>query len=93
MMPGYVFVFAHEEYESIKLRQIDHVIRVLRCEEEPEGYLMGRDRELAELFLKKDGVLGKLAAVEIDGTGTNHGWAAQELSGQGHQNGQAQTDG
>ena len=67
MMPGYVFVFAHEAYESIKLRQIDHVIRVLHYKEDPEGYLMGRDRELAELFLKKDGVLGTLAAVEIDG--------------------------
>lgn len=67
MMPGYVFMFSNAAYPKAELRRIDHVIRVLHYEEEPEGYLMGRDRELAEMLLKKDGLLGVLAAIEVGG--------------------------
>ena len=53
-------------YTEHSYAHVTHVAQKAREILETLGYPQ-RDCELAELFLKKDGVLGTLAAVEIDG--------------------------
>lgn len=65
MLPGYLFVYSEEPYPMRELYTLEGVIRVLTYQgEDREGWLTGSDRAFAEWILKKDGLIGKLAAVK-----------------------------
>ena len=65
LLPGYVFLFSETETPVERLLQTEHVLRVLRYDGEPDGYLKGTDRELADMLLRQGGVVGVLEAVKI----------------------------
>lgn len=60
---GYVFVYSNLAVSHQLIFQISDVLRILQYETGTEGYLVGKDREMAEMFLRQDGVLGILQAI------------------------------
>lgn len=64
LLPSYVFVFTNENTPAHELYRLPHVLRMLRYDHEPDGYLHGNDRELADVLLQKDGMIGVLEAVK-----------------------------
>ena len=67
LLPGYVFVFTEREEPIRRFYQLEHMLRILRYDREPEGYLRGADLEFALLMRELDGKLDLLEAVEEDG--------------------------
>ena len=67
LLPGYVFVFMNEEIPVWRYQRIEHVLKVLRYEKEPEGYLHGPDLEFANTIRELDGKLDILGAVDEEG--------------------------
>ena len=67
LLPGYVFVFADEDIPIWRYQRLEHVLRVLRYDREPDGYLRGRDLEFAKTVCDLDGKLDILNAVDEEG--------------------------
>ncbi len=67
LLPGYVFVYADEEIPVRHYFALEHVLRVLRYDREPDGYLHGNDLEFARTFSELDGKLDILNAVDEEG--------------------------
>ncbi len=67
LLPGYVFVYADEEIPPGRYYYTEHVLRVLRYDREPDGYLRGNDLEFARTFSELDGKLDILDAVDEEG--------------------------
>lgn len=64
LLPGYVFVFDEGSCpESLTLLRMDHVIRVLRYTDEPQGWLRGADLSFACWLRDQRGLFGTLEAV------------------------------
>ncbi len=64
LIPGYVFVFSEEEIPIRMYYRMERLLKVLRYDREPEGYLRGADLKLAEALAGLDGKLGLLDARE-----------------------------
>ena len=64
MLPGYLFIREEEEVPIWKYQRIQDVIRVLRYEREPYGYLRAGDLRFAETVFRSEGVVAPLQAVE-----------------------------
>lgn len=65
LMPGYLFHYSDQALPFISLKRIEGVARILTYgEEDKEGYLMGRDCELAEWFRRENGLVDKLDAIQ-----------------------------
>ena len=67
LLPGYVFVFQDEDIPVRYFQRVEHVLKVLRYDREPEGYLHGDDLEFAGLIRDLDGRLDILDAVDEEG--------------------------
>jgi len=67
LLPGYLFVFTDEEIPVWKYQHIEHVLKVLRYDREPQGYLHGVDLDFAKTVSELDGRLDILNAVDEDG--------------------------
>ena len=67
LLPGYVFVFAEEEIPIWTYRWVPHVLKVLRYDREPDGYLRGTDLAFAQAVTELDGRLDILDAVDEEG--------------------------
>ncbi|MBQ3705944.1 MAG: hypothetical protein II888_05750 [Clostridia bacterium] len=67
LLPGYVFVFAGEEIPIWRYQRLERVLKVLRYDREPDGYLRGQDLEFARTVQELDGKLDILNAVDEDG--------------------------
>jgi len=67
LLPGYVFVFAEEKIPVWRYQGLEHVLKVLRYEKEPDGYLRGKDLEFARTVRELDGKLDILSAVDEEG--------------------------
>ena len=66
LLPGYVFVFSGEQVPVLRYYRTEHVLKVLRYEREPDGYLRGEDLEFARTLKELDGQLDILEAVDED---------------------------
>ena len=64
LLPGYVFVSSGEEIPIRRYFRTEHVLKVLRYEREPEGYLRGEDLDFARTVEELDGKLEILEAVD-----------------------------
>ena len=67
LLPGYVFVFPEEDIPIRYYGRIEHVLKALRYDREPDGYLRGGDLEFAGAVRDLDGKLNLLNAVDEDG--------------------------
>ena len=67
LLPGYVFLFQEEDIPVRYIQRVEHVLKVLRYDREPEGYLHGDDLEFAGLIRELDGKLDILEAVDEKG--------------------------
>ena len=67
LLPGYVFVFQNRDIPVRCFQRVEHVLKVLRYDREPEGYLHGTDLEFAKLVRELDGKLDILEAVDEAG--------------------------
>lgn len=68
LLPGYVFVYTDEEEIPIwKYQGMEHVLKVLRYDREPNGYLRGYDLDFANAICELDGKLDILEAVNEEG--------------------------
>lgn len=67
LLPGYVFVFPEEDIPIRAYSRVGHVLKVLRYDREPDGYLRGGDLDFAEAVRALDGKLDVLDAVDEDG--------------------------
>lgn len=67
LLPGYVFIFAEEEIPIWKYQGLEHVLKALRYDREPNGYLRGPDLEFANTLRDLDGRLDILDAVDEEG--------------------------
>lgn len=67
LLPGYVFVFAEEEIPIWKYQGMEHVLKPLRYDREPEGYLWGKDLAFAKTLRELDGKMDILGAVDEEG--------------------------
>ena len=64
MLPGYIFVREEEEIPIWKYQQLQDVIRVLRYDQEPLGYMRARDLRFARTIFRVEGVVAPLEAVD-----------------------------
>ena len=64
LLPGYLFVYTREEIPVWQYQGLEHVLKVLRYEREPHGYLRGNDLEFARTIAEMDGKIDVLDAVE-----------------------------
>ncbi len=64
LIPGYVFVYSDTEIPIRFYYRMERLLKVLRYDREPEGYLQGADLELALALNSLDGRLGLLDARE-----------------------------
>lgn len=64
LLPGYVFVFSDEKIPIWFYQGTEHVLKVLRYDREPDGYLRGADLEFARMMEELDGKLDILDAVK-----------------------------
>jgi len=67
LLPGYVFVYLDEEVPVRYYQGIEHVLKVLRYDREPDGYLKGMDLDFANTISELDGRLDILNAVDEAG--------------------------
>lgn len=67
MLPGYLFVHETEEIPIWRYQQLLDVIRVLRYEKEPYGYMKERDLRFAETIFRVEGTVKPLKAVNDNG--------------------------
>lgn len=67
LLPGYLFVYADREIPVREYQKLEHVLKVLRYDREPDGYLKGNDLEFALTVQELDGKLDVLDAVDEDG--------------------------
>lgn len=67
LLPGYVFVFSDGEIPLRRYLGMNHVLKVLRYDREPEGYLRGVDLDFARTVCELDGRLDILGAVDEEG--------------------------
>ncbi len=67
LLPGYVFVFTEEKIPVWKYYGMERVLRVLKYDREPEGYLKGTDLDFANAMADMDGKLGLLRALDENG--------------------------
>ena len=67
LLPGYVFVFLDKEIPVRYYQRVEHVLKVLRYDREPEGYLHGPDLEFAQMVRELDGKMDILGAVDEEG--------------------------
>ena len=67
LLPGYVFVFQDEDIPVRYYQRVEHVLKVLRYDREPDGYLRGNDLEFARLIRELDGKMDILGAVDEAG--------------------------
>ena len=67
LLPGYVFVFMEEDIPVWEYQRMEHVLKVLRYDREPDGYLRGTDLEFANTVRELDGKLDVLDAVDEEG--------------------------
>ena len=67
LLPGYVFVFSEEDVPVRSCQGLEHVLKVLRYEKEPDGYLRGSDLDFARTVRRMDGQLDVLDAVDEAG--------------------------
>lgn len=64
LLPGYVFVYCEDtQTDAMTLLRLEHVIRVLRYADEPDGWLRGADLAFAQWIYGMDGVIGTLSAI------------------------------
>ena len=64
LLPGYVFVFSDEKIPIRCYQGMEHVLKVLRYDREPDGFLRGADLTFARLMHELDGKLDILDAVD-----------------------------
>ncbi len=67
LLPGYVFVYTDGETPVQSYQKIEHVLKVLRYDREPDGYLKGMDLDFASRISELDGKLDILDAVDEEG--------------------------
>ena len=67
MLPGYLFIHETEEIPIWRYQQLLDVIRVLRYEREPYGYMKDRDMRFAETIFRVEGTVRPLKAVNENG--------------------------
>lgn len=67
LLPGYVFLFQNEDIPVWTIQHVEHVLKVLRYDREPEGYLRGNDLAFAQMIRELDGKLDVLGAVDEEG--------------------------
>ena len=67
LLPGYVFVYTEEEIPIRYYQGLEHVLKVLRYDREPNGYLKGMDLEFASTISELDGKMEILDAVDEEG--------------------------
>ena len=67
LLPGYVFVYTDEEIPVWHYHGMEHVLKVLRYDKEPNGYLRGPDLDFANTLCELDGKLDILDAVDENG--------------------------
>ena len=63
LLPGYVFVYTDDEIPVWRYQFMDHVLKVLRYDREPDGYLRGVDLEFSETVGELDGKIDLMEAV------------------------------
>ncbi len=64
LLPGYLFVHEEEEIPIWKYQQLLNVLRVLRYDREPYGYMRNRDLSFAQTLFRVDGVVTPLEAID-----------------------------
>jgi len=64
LLPGYIFVHEEEEAPLWKYQMLLDVIRVLRYDREPYGYMRDRDLRFAETLFRMEGTVRPLQAVD-----------------------------
>ena len=64
MLPGYVFIREEEPIPIWEYQQLQDVIRVLRYDQEPEGYMQARDMRFARTLFRAEGMVAPLQAVD-----------------------------
>ena len=67
LLPGYVFVFMEEDIPVWEYQRMEHVLKVLRYDREPDGFLRGTDLAFANTVRELDGRLDVLDAVDEEG--------------------------
>ena len=67
LLPGYIFVFSEQEIPLRYYYRFEHLLRVLRYDREPDGYLRGSDLDFALAVRDLDGKLKLLEAVDEEG--------------------------
>ncbi len=63
LLPGYLFVHEEEEIPVWKYQQLVNVLRVLRYDREPYGYMRNRDMLFAQTLFRVEGRITPLEAV------------------------------
>ncbi len=63
LLPGYLFVHEEEEIPVWKYQQLSDVLRVLRYDREPYGYMRNRDLLFARTLFRLEGRITPLEAV------------------------------
>ncbi|MCR4876365.1 MAG: hypothetical protein K5922_04265 [Clostridiales bacterium] len=63
-LPGYIFVHEEQEVPLWKYQQLLNVIRVLRYDQEPYGYMKNEDLIFARTFFEMDGCIQPLQAID-----------------------------
>ncbi len=63
LLPGYLFVHEEEEIPIWKYQQLVNVLRVLRYDREPYGYMRNRDMLFAQTLFRVEGRITPLEAV------------------------------
>ena len=64
MLPGYVFIREETEIPIQAYQRLQDVIRVLRYDQEPNGYMRARDLRFARALFRMEGVVSPLKAVD-----------------------------
>ncbi len=64
LLPGYLFVHEEEEIPIWKYQQLLNVLRVLRYDREPYGYMRDRDMIFARTLFRVDGHITPLQAID-----------------------------
>ncbi len=63
LLPGYLFVHEEEEIPIWKYQQLVDVLRVLRYDREPYGYMRNRDMLFAQTLFRVEGRITPLEAI------------------------------
>ncbi|MDO4354885.1 MAG: hypothetical protein Q4E13_00050 [Clostridia bacterium] len=65
LFPGYVFVYSQESYPLNAFYRFKQVIRPLRYNDDPEGYLKGNDLRFAQWIWEQQGRVEALKAIRV----------------------------